>query len=339
MEGKRRKNKRVSIVDVARLAGVSQATAARVFDPKWEGKVRPETRAAVEKAAKELGYYGVNALVRGLLGSRTGIIALVMGVTTGYLYSEVIMKFVRALRAKGWQVLIFETEPSQDVDTILTQVRSYQVDAIVITAPATTSSVIDSFCETDIPVVVFNRMVKGSHCSAVYCDGHPSATLAADFLLDHGHRQIAVISGEANVSKEEGRIEGFCQRVRERGGTITALVTGDYYYTAGYRCAEEILKTQRPDAIFCAEDSIAMGAMDAARGRFGLRVPEDISIMGFDDISISAFHAYDLTTMRHPLDKMIRSTIEIVEDMIADPGRRVERVYDMELVVRGSVRL
>ena len=339
MEGKRRKKKRVSIVDVARLAGVSQATAARVFDPKWEGKVRPETQAEVEKAAKELGYYGVNALVRGLLGSRTGIVALVMGVTTGYLYLEVIMMFVRALRAKGWQVLIFETEPTQDVDTVISQVCSYQVDAIVITAPATASSVINSFCETEIPVVAFNRAVQGSHCSAVYCDGRLSATVAADFLLDHGHRQIAVISGEANVAKEEGRIEGFCQRVKERGGIITALVTGDYYYSEGYACAQEILKSGRPDAIFCAEDSIAMGAMDAARECFGLRVPEDISVMGFDDISVSSFHAYSLTTMRHPLDKMIQSTIEIVEAMITDPERRIERIYDMELVVRGSVRL
>ena len=327
------RKKRISIVDVARWAGVSQATASRVFDPKWEGKIRPETRRAVEDAAKELGYYGTSALVRGLRGTRTGIIALVMGLTTGYLYQEVIMRFVRALRGKGWQVLIFEAEPARNVDAMIAQVCSYQVDGIIITAPATTTTEIDSFCETEIPVVVFNRAV------AVYCDGRTAAAAAADFLLSHGHRRIGVITGDANVSKEEGRIEGFCQRVEARGGEITAVIQGDYFYDSGYACAEALLKSQRPEAIFCAEDSIAMGAMDAARERFGLRIPEDLSIMGFDNISIGAFHSYRLTTMRHPLDKMIASTIEILEAMISEPSRQIERIYDMELVQRASVRL
>ncbi len=333
------KRKRVSIVDVAHRAGVSQATASRVFDPKWEGKIRLETRAAVEKAAKELGYHGTSALVRGLRGTRTGIIALVMGLTTGYLYQEVIMRFVRALRGKGWQVLIFEAEPARNVDAMISQVCSYQVDAIIITAPATTTTVIDSFCDTDIPVVVFNRMVTGSHCSAVYCDGRTAAATAADFLLAHGHRRIGVITGNANVSKEEGRIEGFCQRIESQGGEIAAVIQGDYFYDSGYTCAESLLRSHHLDAIFCAEDSIAMGAMDAARACFGLRIPEDLSIMGFDNISIGAFRSYELTTMCYPLDKMIASTIEIVEAMIADPSRRIERIYDMDLVQRKSVRL
>lgn len=113
---------------------------------------------------------------------------------------------------------------------------------------------------------------------------------------------VSVLTGGSPAETARLTIRG--QRVKERGGTITALVTGDYYYSDGYARAQEILKSGRPAAIFCAEDSIAMGAMDAAKERFGLRVPEDTSIMGFDDISVSAFHAYSLTTMRHPQDKI-----------------------------------
>lgn len=332
-------NKRVSIVDVARKAGVSQATASRVFDSKWEGKIRPQTRAAVEEAAKALGYYGTSALVRGLQGNSSGIVALVVGSTTGYFYLEVIMKFVRQLRAAGRQVLIFEADPAQDIATIVSQVHSYRVDAVIITAAATSSVIIDQFCQTDIPVVVFNRPVETDICSAVYCDGASASAMAADFLLEHGHRRFAVISGDANVSKELGRIEGFCSRVRQRGGEVLEVVDGDYLYESGYDIARALLARQRPDAVFCAEDTIAMGVIDAARECFGLRVPEDLSVMGFDNTSVSRFHAYGLTTVEHPVGEMIKSVIKIMERMIEAPQLRVKQVCEMKLVVRKSVRL
>lgn len=332
-------SKRISIVDVARRAGVSQATASRVFDPKWNGKIRPETRAAVEAAAKALGYYGANALVRGLQGSSSGIVALVVGATTGYFYLEVIMKFVRQLRAAGRQVLIFEADPAQDIATIVAQVHCYQVDAIIITAAATSSAIIDQFCQTDIPVVAFNREVKSEICSAVFCDGAAASAMAADFLLDQGHQRFAVISGDANVSKEMGRVEGFCSRVRQRGGEILEIVDGDYLYESGYAIAGELLARRRPDAIFCAEDTIAMGAIDAARECCGLRVPEDLSVMGFDNTTVSRFHPYLLTTVEHPVAEMIQSTIEVMGRMIEDPKVRIKQRFDMQLVVRKSVRL
>lgn len=332
-------NKRISIVDVARKAGVSQATASRVFDPKWEGKIRSGTRAAVEEAAKALGYYGTNALVRGLQGSPSGIVALVVGSTTGYFYLEVIMKFVRELRATGRQVLIFEADPAQDLATIVAQVHCYRVDAIVITAAATSSAIIDRFCRTEIPVVAFNRPVESGICSAVYCDGVAASAAAADFLLEHGHKRFAVISGDANVSKELGRVKGFCDRARQRGGEILEVIDGDYLYESGYEAAKALLARHRPDAIFCVEDTIAMGAIDAARECFGLRIPEDLSVMGFDNTTVSRFHPYALTTVEHPVAEMIQSVIEIMEQMIASPEIRVKRVYEMKVVVRESVRL
>lgn len=334
-----RKKKRVSVVDVARLAGVSQATASRVFDPKWEGKIRPDTRTRVEEAAKTLGYYGTNALVRGLQGGSSGIIALVVGTTTGYFYLEVIMKFVHQLRATGRQVLIFEADPDENLEEVVTQIHRYQVDAIVITAAVLSSTVVELFCDTRIPVVVFNRQVNEGNCSTVYCDGQRAAAQAADFMMDHGHKRFSVISGDANVYKESGRIEGFCQRVRQRGGEILSVISGDFFYESGYSAAKEILALECPDAIFCAEDTMAMGAIDAAKECFGLRVPEDISIMGFDHASVGRFRSYNLTTMKHPLQEMIQTTIEIMEKMIENPDLRIQKTYDMVVTVRGSVRL
>lgn len=333
------RRKRVSIVDVAQLAGVSQATASRVFDPKWEGKIRPATRSKVEAAAKTLGYYGTNALVRSLRGKSSGMVALVVGSTTGYFYLEVIMKFVHQLRAAGRQVLIFEAGPDENLESTIRQIHCYQVDAIIITAAVLSSTVVELFCDTQIPVVVFNRKMVDGNCSAVYCDGQRDAERAADFLMDHGHKRFSVISGDSNTSKESGRTKGFCQGVLQRGGEILSVISGDYLYESGYSIAKELLETERPDAIFCVEDTIAMGVIDAARECYSLRVPEDLSVMGFDYASVGRFHAYNLTTMKYPLTEMIQSTINIMERMIKRPEHYIYNVFDMSVAVRGSVRL
>lgn len=330
--------RRPTIVDVAALAGVSNSTASRVFDSKWDGRIREDTRHAVLEAAARLGYHGTSALVRGLQNGQTNIIALVVGSTTGYFYLEVLMKFVRALRATGRQVLIFEADPVRGLRDIVTQVHQYQVDAIIITAAATTSAILESFCDTAVPVIAFNREAPGSNISAVYCDGRSAARMAADFMLDQGLRSFAVISGDANVSKELGRVEGFCARVHERGGEVLNVFPGDYTYESGYALAKQLLARTRPDALFCAEDTIAMGAIDAARECFGLSVPEELSVMGFDNTSVGRFHAYALTTVAHPIEQLIEAAIETMERLLVAPEAPIQRVFDMQLVVRGSVR-
>ncbi len=334
-----KKNKRVTIVDVAKLAKVSNSTASRVFDKKWDGLIKDETRQAVLDAAKSLGYLGTSALVRGLQRGRTNMVALVVGRTTGYFYLEVIMKFVRVLHATGRQVLIFEADPEKELENIVVQAHQYQVDAIIVTAAATSSSIINSFCDVSVPVIAFNRQVENSNISAVYCDGHAAACKVADFLMDNGHQTFMVISGNANVSKELGRIEGFCKRVEKRGGEILQIASGDYTYESGYAIASELLSIEKPDAFFCAEDTIAMGAIDAARGVFGLRIPEDLSVMGFDNTSVSRFKAYSLTTVEHPIMSMIEGTVDMMAKLLENPAKQMERIYDMRIVTRNSVKV
>lgn len=339
MREKNKGDKRVSIVEVAKLAGVSQATAARVFDKKWDGKVRESTREQVMQAASALGYRGPNALARSIQGGPSGIVALVVGSTTGYFYAEVIMKFVRKLQATHKQVLIFEADPQQGLAKVITQICCYQVDAIIVTAAATTSAIIEQFCDTNIPVVAFNRQATPGICSAVYCDGSKAAAQAAEFMLDQGLRNFLVISGETNLSKELGRVKGFCSRVLQRGGRIVDVVDGDYLYESGYDLFSQRDSICDIDGVFCVEDTIAMGVIDAAKERFHLRVPDDLSVMGFDNTSVGRFHAYSLTTMAYPINEMIDATIEVVESMIQDATIRIQREFDMRLVQRGSVRL
>ena len=338
MASKQNDNKVATVVEVAQLAGVSTSTVSRVFDSKWAGRIKPETREMVLAAAKTLGYHGANALARGLSSRKSNIVALVIGRTTGYFYLEVIMKFVRELQATGRQVLIFEADPDKNMEDIVRQAHQYRVDAVVITAAATSSAVIDLFLETSIPVVAFNRYVQDSNISAVYCDGRLGAGQAADFLLANGHRTFGVISGDANLSKELQRVEGFAEVINSRGGRVLKIVEGDYGYESGYDSAKALFSDCRPEALFCTEDTIAMGAMDAARD-LGISIPNEMSVMGFDNTSVGRFQAYALTTMAHPVPRMIEATIEIIEKMLARPGSQFERVFSMRTVVRDSVRL
>ncbi len=330
--------KRATIIDVAKLAGVSPSTASRVFDEKWKDKIRPQTKEAVIKAAAELGYLGANVLGRSMRGQRSNMIALVMGGSVGYFYAEMVMKFVRALRATGRQVLIFEGDADKDLAELVAQVHCYQVDAAIITSGATPDVVVDSFGKADVPLLLFNRRAHNKGCSAVWCDGTEGAALAADYLYEKGHRTFAVISGDRNASKELGRTHGFGNRIQALGGQMLAVIDADYRYEAGFAATCELLEQHRPDAIFCCEDTIAMGAIDAARQKFGLRIPEDISIMGFDNTTLARFAAYNLTTVGFPIADMLESTTEVLEQIIADPTAEIHKSFPMQIVERGSVR-
>ncbi len=339
LEKQGKANAPARLVEVAKLAGVSVATAARVYDKKWDGKVRDTTRERVLEAAQKLGYSGTDAFGSALRTGSSKIVALVMGVTTGYFYYDVMMKFVHELRKSGRQVMIFEVDPVKDVVQILHEIRQYRVDAVIVTSSATQSAMVEGLSEGNIPVVIFNRQTRNNDLCAVYCDGKIASRKVADFLMDRGHRRMALITGNASDSKELRREEGFCERVRERQGEILAIKAGEYNYQSGYRLGLELLQESenRPDALFCAEDSIAMGAMDAAR-KLGLSVPNDLSIIGFDHIEAGQYDSYNLTTVAHPVERMISCTVDLLDQLMVQPDLKREYVFEMEIIAGGSVK-
>ncbi len=338
MAGSRKKSDRANINDVAKLSGVSIATAARVFNKKWEGKIRPETRQKVLDAAKELNYFGADAFGSILSSGKSNIIALVVGANTGYFYLEVIMKFVRELGSSGRQVMIFEANPAEGVETIIEQVQKYRVDAMIITASATKSNIVDDLSKCTMPIIAFNRKVENHEVSAVYCDERAITEQIAEFLIKNNHKNLAVISGNANVSQEHSRIEGFCLKAKQLNANIIDIKHGDYTYESGFTLAGEILEKNIPDAFFCVEDTIAMGAIDAVR-KIGLKVPDDVSVIGFDNISVIRVGSYNLTSVKHPVDKMIAKCIEILNILDEKPNFHHEYIFDMQIVERNSVKL
>jgi DNA-binding LacI/PurR family transcriptional regulator len=330
-------SKQITSIDVARKAGVSQSTVSRVFSPS--ANVSDDKRERVMAAALELGY-SPNAIARSLTTQQTHIIGLVMADLTSPFYPYVLDKFLTRLQAMGKQVLLFTVAEGGDIDDMLPLVMQQRVDALVITS-ATLSSAMSARCvEMGMPVILFNRYVTGSEASSVICDNVGGGRTVADLFLDTGHTRLAYVAGMQNTSTNTDREAGFRARLDERGYNGLIYAQGDYSYNRGYALGRALLgRADPPDAIFAASDLVAIGCLDAARD-LGVRVPEDVSVVGFDDIPMAAWSAYNLTTIRQQVDTMIDETLALVEAKIKAPEtlpvvRRVPGV----VIRRGSLRL
>jgi DNA-binding LacI/PurR family transcriptional regulator len=326
--------RRVTSSDVARLANVSQSAVSRTFNEN--GKVSAETRAKVLAAAHSLGYTP-NVIARSLSTQRTNIIGLVMADITNPFYPNVLEKFTQRLREMGQQVLL--TVPSdEDTDALLPSLLQYQVDAVIITSATLSNEMARSLAQQGRPVILFNRYVPNAGVSAVCCDNVEGGRLVANLLLDTGHKRVAYIAGKPNTSTNIDREKGFTDRLRERGVTEWLREQGEFTYESGYEATCRLLRGEAPpSAIFCANDIMALGALDAARAACGKRVPEEVSIIGFDDIPTAAWPAYNLTTIRQPVNRMISATLELLKERLDNPqAEPVLKLLPGALVARGS---
>ncbi|GAB4515163.1 MAG: LacI family DNA-binding transcriptional regulator [Anaerolineae bacterium] len=329
--------KRVTSIDVANLAGVSQSTVSRVFSSP-EG-VSEKKRKKVLAAASKLGYQP-NAIARSLTTNRTNIIGIVMANLTSPFYPYVLEKFLQHFKQLDKQVLLFTAAPDQDIDEIMPHILQHRVDGLIIASATISSEMADHCLDFGIPVILFNRYVRQSRANAVCTDNVEGGRQIANLLLDTGHQRLAYIAGQTDASTNLDREKGFIDRLNERAVVDIRREQGDFFYQSGYDAALHLLQSHHPpDAIFCASDNMALGAMDAARSAMGLRVPEDLSIIGFDDIPMAGWSAYRLTTMAQQVDVMVAETIALLQDKIEDPqSQSVLRLVPSTLVIRGSVR-
>ncbi|MEO0564621.1 MAG: LacI family DNA-binding transcriptional regulator, partial [Chloroflexota bacterium] len=289
-------DKRVTSIDVARRAGVSQSTVSRVFSPS--ANVSDDKRERVLAAAAELGYTP-NAIARSLSRQQTDIIGLVMADLTSPFYPYVLDKFLTRLQGMGKQVLLFTVSDAENLDDVLPLIMQHRVDALVITSATLSSEMTAACVRMGIPVILFNRYVRGGDVSSVCCDNYVAGRDVADLLLDSGHQRLAYIAGKPNTSTNTDRERGFRERIAEGDAPAPQILSGSYTYDSGYYGGRSLLLGESvPEAIFCANDIMAVGCLDAARD-LGVSVPEDLSVVGFDDIPMAGWSAYDLTTVRH----------------------------------------
>lgn len=328
--------KRVSSVDVAKLAGVSQATVSRVFTPAEP--VSDELRMKVMKAARELNYQP-NILARGLNMNKTRIIGIINPEFQGYFYPRVLKFFTEELQKQRYTVLLLNIPPGAALEDIIPIAFQYQVDGLITTAVELSPKLIRSCVDLNVPVVQFNRYSTGFEVSAVCLDNVKAGEKAAEFLLNKGHKRIAYLSGDVNSSTNMDREIGLKKKLEEYGYSLFERYVGDYTYLSGVDAGRRLVRQDiMPDAIFCASDEMALGLIDSLADEHGLAIPDAISIMGFNDSYIGAGSHYRLTSIKQPVEEMVRITVEMLMEKInTNSNDVVIRLVPGEIIERESV--
>ena len=331
--------RRATSYDVARLAGVSQSAVSRAFIA--DAPISASLRKKVLAAARQLSYRP-NAVARSLTTSRSRVVAFFVPNIGNPLYPFVLETFSHRLRALDHEILLLPLVES--ADEALAWLIQYQVEGLVITAasPLALSKAIARKClAARIPVVLFNRYFPDVRAASVNCDNAHGGALAAETLRAAGHRRFAFIGGPEPTSTHADRLAGFADRLRELGAPAPLIETTAFSYSGGYAAGLKLMaRRDRPDAIFCVTDLIALGVLDAARHGRGLDVPGDVSIVGFDDVPMAAWAGNDLTTVRLPVDAMVARAVEFLLEAIEQRHGAAEVVRIAgELVLRGSSRV
>jgi DNA-binding LacI/PurR family transcriptional regulator len=328
----------VTAQQLAKKLALSQSTISRAFSDT--ASIHPETKELVMKAANALGYQP-NIIARSLITRRTNIVAVVITNLIDPFHPLVLEQLAQRIQANGRQLLLFLVPPGKQVDDILPALLQYKVDAIVITSATVSSRMVAHCAAQGSSVVLFNRYVPGVKVSAVCCDNVAAGREVADYLVRKGHVKPAFVAAEFNVTTSRDRAAGFSSRLKELGVEECAHEDGgEFSYVAGYGAASRLIqRRKRPDSIFFASDVMAIGGIDAIRAA-KLRVPDDISVVGFDDVQIAGWSAYQLTTIRQPIARMIDVTAEILgldTVKIKKPPKKI-RLINGTLVERKTVR-
>ena len=305
----------VTSSQVAEHAGVSQSAVSRTFTPG--ASISPKTRAKVLASAKILGYRP-NAIARSLITNRSRIIAVVMAYLENLFYPDVLEELGRALAAENYHLLLFTGFMDRDSDPVFDQLMQYRVDGIILASTSLSSELSEECATAGIPVVLFNRTTERDAVSSVTTRNKEGGRKVADFLVAGGHQSFGYIAGLENSSTNRDRQQGFVEGLAAHGFTDIVIGTGNYSRTDAETAARELFaKPNRPEALFVANDHMAVAVMDVARHEFGIRIPEDLSIVGYDDVGPARWTSYGITSMSQPLKKMVESTVDILMDQIA----------------------
>lgn len=324
--------------EVAQLAGVSRSTVSRAL--RGDHRISEDTQAKVRDAATRLGYE--LKLRRQMPGTGKHRVGVVAGNLFNPFYPELVERLTERFEPEGIDVIVASAPSDAFAGHAVRMLVKAGVGAIIFTAIPIHSDLLDTCERSDVPAILINRCVPGARVLAIGCNNYIGAFSAAERLLESGHRRIAFIQGRADTSTNLDRKKGF-EDALERWALKPAAILGgtEYSYEVGYRAALRLMREHNiPDAVFGANDIVVMGAMDALRTEGGLRIPEDISAIGFDDMYMARWSSYNLTTVRQPIELMVENALAGVKQGLKYRAFHPSmQLLEGELVIRGSARL
>jgi LacI family transcriptional regulator len=341
-----------TIKEVAELAGVSQMTVSRVLNRRET--VKESTRVKVEEAIRELNYRP-NLLARGLAGGKSLFIGLVFHNPSNPYLGELLVGALQACRDEGHHLVIedFTSEDiSQNGPAFVERLGGAGLDGVIVAPPISEDdNILDALAAAQIVTVLIAPKDVSKTDISVSIDDAKAAEEMTEHVLEHGHRRIGFIRGPDNQSSSRRRFRGFKAAIARHGIAVDEgyVAQGDYTYRSGMLAAEAILALpERPTAIFASNDDMAAGVVASAQ-RLGIKVPDDLSVVGFDDTMFATAILPQLTTVRQPIADMAAESVHLLSRHLrahaskADShalASELERivVLDVEIVNRGSLR-
>lgn len=323
-------------IDVAKLAGVSRSAVSRTFT---EGAyVSPETREKVLKAAAMLDY-SPNVIARSLTMQRTNIVGIVTTDLQNSFYAQLLEEMSRRLQAKGFATLLIVTD-REDSDAGIAKLLGYQVDAVILSAVMLSSRMTARCQQWGRPVVLVDRYIESDSITSISGSNTLGAARVADLLVTAGHNRVAFMSGYPDTSSSRDRERGFRDQLAQRGKLLYASESGDYTHEGAVQATRRLLgMSPRPDAVFCANDLMAMAALDVIRTEFNLSVPEDIAVVGYDNSARGAGPGYQLTSVEQNVPVMAEMAVDAVIRRVTHPAEPVEHLFTpSDLVLRSTTR-
>ena len=308
----------VSAKDVAELAGVSRAAVSRCFTPG--ASVSAETRARIIKAADQLGYQ-VNRLASGLIRNETGLVALIASDMATPYRSELLAALTEAVQQAGKVALLIKTDRSDgSAEQALRQAISYRTDAAIFLSGMPARSLAETCVRNGMRLVLINRDEGRPGALQVRLHDAEAGRRAVAVLLAAGCRRLGLASSGVGTASISERERGFREAATAAGIDWAEERFGSTGYRTGCDLGMALLsRSDRPDGIFCTTDLLACGVMDTARWRLGIRVPDQLSLIGFDDIAQADWDSYGLTTFSQPVDEMAAKSVAWLS-AIADGG-------------------
>ncbi len=302
-------SRRATIDDVAELAGVSRSAVSRTFTAG--ASVSPRMRERVEQAASALGYKP-NALAQGLTTQRHRLVAFLSGYQHNLYDAGYHDRILAGLKAEGFRVLHVHIGAGEDVGRALVDALDFPVSVAVVAGGSIDEESIATCIRLSTPLVLCSGEAGG--LAAVDCinsDNAAGTRAALDHLVSRGCRRIACLAGSRGMFATRERLEAFQTGMKAHGLDPAGVIHGDFSFEGGLAAARHLLEQRpRPDALLCANDAMALGALTAARELMQLRVPDDVAIFGFDDVPMAAWPGFALSTVRNPVEEKARLICE-----------------------------
>jgi LacI family transcriptional regulator len=317
----------VTIADVAERAGVSKTTVSHVLSGKRP--VAPATRERIEQVIEELGFRP-NALARSLRMQRTQIVALILPDITNPYYPILARGLQDAMVEEGYHAFLCNTDGDKDQEAaFIADAVQRKVDGIVLASLYSRTQDVDAYIKNGIIFVSLSSAIEHPEVDRVSSDNEQGAIYATRYLLERGHRRIGMIGSSLEQHPSSTRLAGYRRALEEAHIPFETVLfaQGDFTRAGGARAMCKLIEqAERPTAVFCANDLMAIGAMDAAH-ELGMRIPDDIAIVGYDDIEAASLVSPKLTTVLNPAYEKGKAAgqllLERVQGKYKGPGRRV----------------